>query len=38
MATSFFALRYKTLLPGFVMHSSNNCLAILFFALTHQSR
>jgi uncharacterized protein len=38
MATSFLALRYKTLRPGFVMHSSNNCLAIIFFALTHQSR
>jgi uncharacterized protein len=38
MATSFLALRYKTLLPGFVMHSSNNCLAIIFFTLTHHSR
>jgi len=38
MATSFMALRYKTLLPGFVMHFSNNCLAIIFFTLAHQSR
>jgi membrane protease YdiL (CAAX protease family) len=38
LATSFLALRYRTLLPGFVMHSSNNCLAIVFFAITHQSR
>jgi membrane protease YdiL (CAAX protease family) len=38
LATSFLTLRYKTLLPGFVMHSSNNCLAIVFFALTYQPR
>ncbi len=38
MATSFLALRYKTLRPGFVMHSSNNGLAIILFALSHQSR
>lgn len=36
VATSFLALRFKSLLPPFVLHATNNCVAAIF--LVHSSR